>query len=150
MLSRKCDNRRSGPRNARVTRTVPAAPGSGEPAENPTTITHIDSVNKKVYTKSYNGVAITEKQYNVMMYVIEYRAKHGIGPAVRDFMRKFGLSGPNAIRCHLNALKSRGLIEWSEGKSRTIRPAGSMAVDVPADLVDDVRDFIKIKLGERP
>jgi SOS-response transcriptional repressor LexA len=109
----------------------------------------MDLVNKKVYTKSYNGVALTEKQYNVMMYIIEYRSKHGIAPAVRDFMRKFGLSGPSAIRCHLNALKSRGLIEWSKGKTRTIRPAGSMAVDVPADLVDDVRAFITIKLGER-
>jgi SOS-response transcriptional repressor LexA len=88
-----------------------------------------------------------------MMYIIEYRARHGIAPAVRDFMRKFGLSGPSAIRCHLNALKSRGLIEWSEGKTRTIRPAGSIAVDVPADLVDDVRDFITIKAsvrGNRP
>jgi SOS-response transcriptional repressor LexA len=108
------------------------------------------SVNKKIYTKSYNGVALTQRQYNVMMYVIEYRARHGIAPAVRDFMREFGLSGPNAIRCHLNALKSRGLIEWSEGKMRTIRPAGMIAVDVPADLADDVRAFITIKLGERP
>jgi repressor LexA len=109
----------------------------------------MDSVNKKVYTKSYNGVALTEKQYRVMMYIIDYRAKNGIAPAVRDFMRAFGLSGPNAIRCHLNALESRGLIEWARGKVRTIRPAGSIAVDVPADLVADVRAFITSKLGER-
>lgn len=84
-----------------------------------------------------------------MMFIIDYRARHGIGPAVRDFMRHFGTSGPNAIRCHLIALESRGLIEWDRGKMRTIRPAGCVAVDVPADLVDDVRDFITTKLGER-
>jgi SOS-response transcriptional repressor LexA len=82
-----------------------------------------------------------------MMYVIEYRNRHGIGPAIRDFVREFGLSGPTAIRCHLIALKGRGLIEWSEGKMRTIRPAGSIAVDVPADLVSEVRDFIRSKLN---
>jgi SOS-response transcriptional repressor LexA len=84
-----------------------------------------------------------------MMYIIHYRAEHGIGPAVRDFVRHFGTSGPNAVRSHLLALEARGLIEWPRGRMRMIRPAGCVAVDVPADLVDDVRAFIAEKTGAR-
>lgn len=109
----------------------------------------MDSVNKMAYTRSYNGVVLTEKQYNVLLYIIEYRNKHGIGPAIRDFMREFGLSGTNSIRCHLLSLEGRGLIEWDKGKMRTIRPAGFIAVDVPVHLVDDVRTFIADKIGDR-
>jgi SOS-response transcriptional repressor LexA len=106
-------------------------------------------MNKKVYTRKYQGVALTEKQYEVMMYILNFRSARGVSPSAHDFMREFRFAGPNGIRSHLVALQVRGLIDWTPGKARTIRPTGSIAVDVPADLVADVRAFIASKVGER-
>lgn len=108
----------------------------------------MELLNKNIYTHSYGGVDITRRQYDVLMFIKEFRAKNGMGPTLRDIMRGWGLSSPNAVMCHLRALRSRGLIDWIPGKARSIRLVGFVAVDVPAVILPEVQALISKRMKE--
>lgn len=42
-------------------------------------------------------------------------------PTLREMAAHFKVKSSRAIACHLNALKKKGVIEWTSGKARSIR-----------------------------
>ena len=63
---------------------------------------------------------LTERQQEIVDYIVSYKAEHEYPPAVRDMADNFGLS-INGIVCHLKALEKKGVIERDKYVSRGIR-----------------------------
>jgi SOS-response transcriptional repressor LexA len=60
-------------------------------------------------------------QADVLRIIKEYTAAHGHSPSVRDIRTLLGVSSMSATQRVLLQLRELGMIEWSSGKSRTIR-----------------------------
>lgn len=108
----------------------------------------MEATNKDIYTHSFDGVHLTRRQHEVLMFIREFRSNHGMGPTLREMMESKGCSSPNAIMCHLRVLRSRGLISWNPGKARSVRLVGFVAVDVPAVLLSEVQALISKRMKE--
>ena len=63
---------------------------------------------------------ITDKQIEVLDYIIQFKLKHDISPTYQNIGDHFGYTRHNA-RLHCLALKKKGYIDFEENKSRTIR-----------------------------
>lgn len=64
---------------------------------------------------------VTAKQRRILRWIADYIASHGFSPTIREGMAKFTFRSQNGMVCHLNALRRKQLIEWMEGRSRTLR-----------------------------
>lgn len=49
-----------------------------------------------------------------------WRAYH-YPPTMKDIMHRLNFNSIEAVRYHLRALREQGVIEWTEGATRTIR-----------------------------
>lgn len=67
---------------------------------------------------------LTKRQRQILDEVARFHREHGYCTSVRELMRLFGWSSPNAVVFHLKALRARGLVVWEPGVARTIRPTG--------------------------
>lgn len=45
----------------------------------------------------------------------------GYPPTVRELMEDAGLNSPASVQHHLKALREAGLVDWVDGKVRTLR-----------------------------
>lgn len=70
---------------------------------------------------------LTKRQREILDEVTRFQSEHGYCTSVRELMRKFGWASPNAVVCHLTALRKRGLVTWEPGVARTIRLTGGSA-----------------------
>ena len=64
---------------------------------------------------------LTERQRDIYDFIKEKIESRGYGPTVREIGDAFGISSPNGVMCHLNALVSKGLITRVGGKARAIQ-----------------------------
>lgn len=103
----------------------------------------MEASNKSVYTHKYKDVNITKRQYEMLMFIKDFRGEHGYAPSVRDIVAAFELVGTNAAMCHMKALRSKGLIDWVPEIARTFRPADYEFIDVPTAIAAEVREFIR-------
>lgn len=67
---------------------------------------------------------ITAAQLRVLEAIRAHWREVGVGPSVRDLMRRTGVGNPNGVTCHLKALRRKGAIEWERGVHRAIWPVG--------------------------
>ena len=67
---------------------------------------------------------LTKRQRQILDEVTRFQTEHGYCTSVRELMRKFGWTSPNAVVFHLTALRERGLVTWEPGVARTLRPTG--------------------------
>lgn len=111
-------------------------------------ITPMESKNKSIYTHKYNGVNLTKKQYDILMYIKSYRKENGIAPSFRDISLRFNLAGITAVICHVKTLRKKNLISWTPGMARTLQLTDTVAVDVPTQLVSEVKEFISKRMKE--
>lgn len=66
---------------------------------------------------------LTARQASILGFIGRHRRKHGYSPTIREIGAEFGIAGPNGVRCHLFALRSKGLLTWEPGgAARTLRP----------------------------
>ncbi len=72
-------------------------------------------------TKQLKGNTLTDRQWKLLAFIVDYTLKHFYQPSVREMCRKFCISSPNGIMCHLRALEHKGFIDLSGGQSRAIR-----------------------------
>lgn len=70
---------------------------------------------------------ITARQQQVLDYLREHIARHGVPPSIHELMAAFGWASPNAVTKHLDALAAKGLIETRPHKARSIRLLGEAA-----------------------
>lgn len=64
---------------------------------------------------------LTEAQQQLYEWVSEYIRTNHYSPSIRQMMQAMNLKSPAPIQSRLEHLRTKGYIEWSEGKARTIR-----------------------------
>ena len=67
---------------------------------------------------------LTERQREVLDFILEFRRDNGCSPSIPEIQRHFGIRSPNGVAGHLHALEAKGAIR------RAAR--GSRQIDVPA------------------
>jgi SOS-response transcriptional repressor LexA len=71
-----------------------------------------------------NAVALTTRQSEILEYILWHIEEHFRPPTVRQIGQRFGITSPNGVMCHLNALESKGHIARDDFEARGIRPLG--------------------------
>jgi repressor LexA len=74
---------------------------------------------------------LTEPQQELYEWLAEYIRIHQHSPSIRQMMQGMNLKSPAPIQSRLEHLRTKGYIEWHEGKARTIRVLRSPKAGVP-------------------
>jgi repressor LexA len=74
---------------------------------------------------------LTEAQEELYQWLIEYIRAHQHSPSIRQMMQAMNLESPAPIQSRLEHLRTKGYIEWNEGKARTIRVLRQQKAGVP-------------------
>lgn len=74
---------------------------------------------------------LTQAQEELYNWLVEYIQTTKHAPSIRQMMRGMNLRSPAPIQSRLEHLRSKGYIDWTEGKARTIRILGTMSTGVP-------------------
>lgn len=65
--------------------------------------------------------SLTQAQQELYDWLVEYIQTTQHAPSIRQMMRAMNLRSPAPIQSRLERLRSKGYIDWTEGKARTIR-----------------------------
>lgn len=65
--------------------------------------------------------ALTPVQQELYNWLIEYISTTHHAPSIRQMMRAMNLKSPAPIQSRLERLRTKGYIDWIDGKARTIR-----------------------------
>jgi repressor LexA len=76
-------------------------------------------------------VELTKAQQQLYDWLVEYIREHQYAPSIRQMMQAMELKSPAPIQSRLEHLRTKGFIEWSEGKARTIKILKYAASGVP-------------------
>lgn len=74
---------------------------------------------------------LTEAQQELYDWLVEYIQSNQYPPSIRQMMHAMGLKSPAPVQSRLEHLRSKGYIEWTEGKARTIRLTQEVKRGVP-------------------
>ena len=74
-------------------------------------------------TKKYpfTKANVQETQQAVYDYIVEYISENAYSPSIREICSGVGLKSTSTVHNHLRRLSEDGLIQFLEGKRRTIR-----------------------------
>ena len=64
---------------------------------------------------------LTEAQQELYDWLVDYIKIHQYSPSIRQMMEAMKLKSPAPIQSRLEHLRTKGYIDWNEGKARTIR-----------------------------
>lgn len=70
-------------------------------------------------------------QQELYEWLAEYIRIHQHSPSIRQMMQAMNLKSPAPIQSRLEHLRTKGYIEWTEGKARTIRVLQPIKQGVP-------------------
>ncbi len=97
---------------------------------------------------------LTKAQKELYDWLLEYIDTTQHAPSIRQMMKAMNLRSPAPIQSRLERLRSKGYIDWSEGKARTIRilhrpPAGvpihgAIAAGGLVEPFNDVQDRLDL------
>lgn len=65
--------------------------------------------------------SLTQAQQELFDWLVEYIRTQQHAPSIRQMMKAMNLRSPAPIQSRLERLRSKGYIDWIEGKARTIR-----------------------------
>lgn len=74
---------------------------------------------------------LTQAQQELYDWLCEYIRVSQHAPSIRQMMKAMNLRSPAPIQSRLERLRSKGYIDWTEGKARTIRILHPPAVGIP-------------------
>lgn len=74
---------------------------------------------------------LTRPQQQLYNWLVDYIRNAQHAPSIRQMMRAMNLRSPAPVQSRLEHLRSKGYIDWTEGKARTIRILGSSKSGVP-------------------
>jgi len=63
----------------------------------------------------------TRTQAEIAAYIDLCLHSNGCPPSIRQIGDRFGIGNPNGVKYHLEAMRSKGIVDWQPGKSRTLR-----------------------------
>ncbi|MGC8713024.1 MAG: transcriptional repressor LexA [Leptodesmis sp.] len=75
--------------------------------------------------------SLTEAQQELYDWLVEYIRKNQYPPSIRQMMKAMGLKSPAPVQSRLEHLRSKGYIQWTEGKARTIQLTQNAMRGVP-------------------
>ncbi|MGF1481765.1 MAG: transcriptional repressor LexA [Cyanophyceae cyanobacterium] len=75
--------------------------------------------------------SLTAAQRELYEWLVDYINTTKHAPSIRQMMRAMNLKSPAPIQSRLERLRSKGYIDWSEGKARTIRILESESRGLP-------------------
>jgi repressor LexA len=102
---------------------------------------------------------LTEKQRQILDFIVERVEEHGAPPTLREIGEKFHFGAVRSAQSHLQALEQKGYIRRLPGKSRGIelvreklqkyrRPGiplvGHIAAGRPINAEADIQEFIRL------
>ena len=100
---------------------------------------------------------LSSKQEQVLKFLMDFNAKHGFPPTIRELCHYFGFKSLNTAHFHLRSLEKKGYIEIHSGKGRGItlpgsRPlserqipvVGKVAAGMPILALENIEDFLGI------
>lgn len=61
---------------------------------------------------------LTARQQEILTFIRTTCLQTGRAPTVREIGAEFGISSPNGVHCHLKALRKKGFVRDSDGKTR--------------------------------
>ncbi|QEL18282.1 transcriptional repressor LexA [Limnoglobus roseus] len=67
---------------------------------------------------------LTPKQGQIYNFICDHIQSMGYPPTIRDICKKFDISSPNGVMCHLKALEKKGMINRNRNLSRGITIQG--------------------------
>ena len=73
--------------------------------------------------------ALTEKQQDILDYLVTCIREEHYTPTVREIAARFGFRSTNAVRDHLAALERKGVLQRRAGSSRGIELADALLTD---------------------
>ncbi|SEH77956.1 repressor LexA [Halobacillus karajensis] len=93
---------------------------------------------------------LTEKQEQILLFVIKSIQERGVSPTVREVGDHVGLTSSSTVHKHLNNLVEKGYLEKNEHSPRTLRlpKNDSPEVNITKRLIamdDDVSDIIRVE-----
>lgn len=65
---------------------------------------------------------LTDRQVEVLEYIIEHIQKTGFPPTIREIGEELAIKSTNGVNDHLKALERKGYLSREDSKSRAIRP----------------------------
>lgn len=74
---------------------------------------------------------LTEVQQQLYDWLVNYIRTSQHAPSIRQMMRAMNLRSPAPVQSRLEHLRTKGYIDWTEGKARTIRILGSSSTGLP-------------------
>lgn len=100
----------------------------------------------------------TTKQRRILVFIEQYRKKHGISPSFQEMQAHFGYASVNSVQNHVRFLRNKGLLGSKRGafgtKKRSLMslvPAplttplvGRIAAGVPLEAVENVETSIDL------
>lgn len=63
---------------------------------------------------------LTSRQWEIVIFILDYQAEHGKAPTTREIQDKLGLSSPRTVTKHLDALEKKKAITRTPGKHRNV------------------------------
>ncbi|NEP60323.1 MAG: repressor LexA [Symploca sp. SIO2G7] len=74
---------------------------------------------------------LTPAQQELYDWLVDYIRASQHAPSIRQMMRAMKLRSPAPVQSRLEHLRTKGYIDWTEGKARTIRILGPAAKGIP-------------------
>ncbi len=69
-------------------------------------------------------MVVTQRQREVLAFIRSFIDERGFSPTLREIAAALSMTSTNAVNCHLNALRRKGLIERDPFLARSIRVQG--------------------------
>ena len=64
---------------------------------------------------------VTDRQEEVLRTIERLTTGRGYPPTIRELAAALEIRTTNGIKCHLESLKRKGLVEWETHQARTLR-----------------------------
>lgn len=94
--------------------------------------------------------ALTERQREVLAFIIEHQQSNGAPPSQREVARQFGFRSTTAVADHLRALRRKGYLDHRPHQARSLRVLSQPHVRNSAEtqrLIVDIPVFGSIPAG---
>jgi repressor LexA len=82
---------------------------------------------------------LTERQQEILSFILEFRDENGYPPTLREIGRKFGISSTFGVKRHLDALVKKGYLNIESNASRGI----SIIKEDPVKLSFEENDIFR-------
>lgn len=74
---------------------------------------------------------LTAPQQELYDWLVSYIREYQHSPSIRQMMKAMNLKSPAPVQSRLEHLRTKGYIDWNEGKARTIRLTQASSPGVP-------------------